>query len=148
MTTGHDIAMALRRAYLTFHRQADAHFAGRGVTADQFVILASLAEGDGITQQELVRRVSSDPNTVRAMLVLLEGRGFVARRRHPTDGRARSVVLTPKGRRAFEKLRARSEPLRAELLAAFRPDEAAAVLEYLGRIIDLPTPSKHQGAPR
>lgn len=137
MTTGHDIAMALRRAYLTFHRQADAHFAGRGVTADQFVILASLAEGDAVTQQELVRRVSSDPNTVRAMLLLLEGRGFVARRRHPTDGRARSVVLTPKGRRVYEKLREGSEPLRAQLLAAFGADEAAALLDYLGRVVDL-----------
>ena len=56
--------MALRTAYLTFHRQADALFAGRGVTADQFVLLAALAEGDAVTQQDLVRRVSSDPNAV------------------------------------------------------------------------------------
>jgi DNA-binding MarR family transcriptional regulator len=138
LITGHDIAMALRAAYLTFHRQADAHFAGRGVTADQFVLLASLAGGDAVTQQELVRRVSSDPNTVRAMLLLLEGRGFVMRMKHPTDGRARSVILTAKGRRMYEKLRAGSEPLRERLLAAFEPEEIAALTEFLGRIADLP----------
>ena len=39
------------------------------MTADQFVLLSALADADGVTQQELVRRVSSDPNTVRAMLL-------------------------------------------------------------------------------
>jgi DNA-binding MarR family transcriptional regulator len=134
VTTGHDIAMALRAAYLTFHRQADAHFARHGVTADQFVLLAALADGDAVTQQDLVRRVSSDPNTVRAMLLLLEDRGLVARLRHPTDGRARSVTLTARGRRAYAKLRAGSEPLRARLVAAFWPREATAFLGFLSRV--------------
>jgi DNA-binding MarR family transcriptional regulator len=142
MATGHEVAMALRVAYLTFHRQADAHFARRGVTADQFVLLAALAEGgDAITQQELARRVSSDPNTAGAMLLLLEGRGLVARQRHPTDGRARSVTLTTKGRRLYDRLRASSEPLRARLLAAFRPDEVTALLGLLGRIAERMAPS-------
>ena len=104
MTSGHEIAMALRAAYLALHRQTNDCFAKDGVTADQFVLLAALAEADAVTQQELVRRVGSDPNTVRAMLLLLEGRGLVARERHPADGRARCVTLTAKGRRVFEKL--------------------------------------------
>src|SRR5438309_11794375 len=97
-TAGHEIARALRAAYLALHRQTNACFAKDGVTADQFVLLAALADGDAVTQQELVRRVSSDPNTVRAMLLLLEGRALVARQRHPADGRARRVSLTAKGR--------------------------------------------------
>ncbi len=149
MTTGHNIAMALRAAYLTFHRQADAHFTGRGVTADQFVVLSALADGDAITQQDLVERVSSDPNTVRAMLLLLEGRGFLSRRRHPTDGRARSVVLTAKGRRMYDKLRVGSAPLRAQLLATFRPDEVKILLELLGRVAEVMTlPENHRGRTR
>jgi DNA-binding MarR family transcriptional regulator len=126
--------MGLRAAYLTVHRRADAHFARQGATADQFVLLALLAHRDGITQQELVRRASSDPNTVRAMLVLLEGRGLVARKRHPTDGRARCITLTAKGRRVHEKLFAGDQPFRDRFMALFRPDEAEAMVEYLGRI--------------
>ena len=80
--------MALRAAYWAMHRQTQARLARCGVTADQFVLLALLAEQDGITQQELVRRASSDANTVRAMLVLMESRGLVTRKGHPTDGRA------------------------------------------------------------
>src|SRR5262249_28595853 len=98
MTTGHDLALALRAAYLALHRQTDATMAPFGVTADQFVLLAALAEGDALTQQALVRRVGSDASTVRAMLLLLEVRGLVSREPHPDDGRARSVALTPLGR--------------------------------------------------
>src|SRR5207248_7954184 len=113
MTSGREVARALRAAYLALHRQTNACFARDGVTADQFVLLAALADDDAVTQQELVRRVGSDPNTVRAMLLLLEGRGLVARARHPADGRARCVTLTAKGRQAFEKLWTKSEALRA-----------------------------------
>src|SRR5579859_5187478 len=79
MTSGREVARALRSAYLALHRQTNACFAKDGVTADQFVLLAVLAEADAVTQQELVRRVGSDPSTMRAMLLLLEGRGLVAR---------------------------------------------------------------------
>src|SRR5581483_1073565 len=104
MTSGHLLARTLRAAYLALHRQTNNCFAKDGMTADQFVLLVALAEGDAVTQQELVRRVGSDPNTVRAMLLLLEGRGLVARDRHPADGRARCVTLTGKGRQVFNKL--------------------------------------------
>lgn len=130
------MAMSLRAAYLAMHRQTDAALAGDGVTADQFVVLAVLAEEDRVTQQALVRRASSDPNTIRAMLVLLEARGLIVRERHPTDGRARSVVLTPEGRRAHARLWARTEGIRQKLGQLFRPDEARTLIEFLGRIAE------------
>src|SRR5271166_4494811 len=144
MTSGREVARALRAAYLALHRQTNDCFTKDGVTADQFVLLAVLAEADAVSQQELVRRVGSDPSTMRAMLLLLEGRGLVARERHPADGRARGVTLTRKGRKAFEKLLAKSEPLRAQLLAAFRPDEVTALLGLLHRVAEAmaPPPSK------
>ena len=120
MTTGHAVGLALRAAYLALHRQTNDCLADDGVTADQFVLLAALAEEDAVTQQDLVRRVGSAPNTVRAMLLLLEGRGLVARARHPADGRARCVTLTAKGRQVFNTLWTKSEPLRSRLLTAFR----------------------------
>jgi DNA-binding MarR family transcriptional regulator len=137
MTSGREIARALRAAYLALHRRTNACLAQDGVTADQFVLLSALADADAVTQQELVRRVGSDPNTVRAMLLLLEGRGLVARDRHPADGRARSVTLTAKGRQVFRRLWRKSEPLRERLLAAFRPDEVVALVELLRRAADV-----------
>ncbi len=134
MSSGHEIAMALRAAYLTMHRQSQAHLTKHRVTADQFVVLSLLTERDGITQQEIVRRASSDPNTMRSMLVLLEHRGLVARKRHPTDGRARHVTLTPAGLQAYEDLWESISPLQERLLALFDPFEAKTLVELLGRI--------------
>ena len=146
MTSGREVARALRAAYLALHRQTNACFAKDGVTADQFVLLAALADGDAVTQQDLARRISSDHNTVRAMLLLLEGRGLVARERHPADGRARCVTLTAKGRRVFEKLFARSEALRRRLLAAFRPDEVTALVGLLRRVAEVMAPPASNGS--
>jgi DNA-binding MarR family transcriptional regulator len=145
MTTGHEVAMALRAAYLALHRQTNDCFISNGVTADQFVLLAALAGADAATQQQLARRIGSDPNTVRAMLVLLESRGLVARERHPADGRARCVTLTGKGRRVYEKLWAKSEPLRAQLLVAFRQDEVTALLGFLHRVAEVMAPPAGNG---
>jgi DNA-binding MarR family transcriptional regulator len=116
------------------HRVSDAHFSRYGVTADQFVLLACLAERDAITQQELARRASSDPSTIRAMLVLLEGRGLVARGRHPDDGRARVVTLPAKGRRLSQRLWESSEPIRVQMLVGFSADEARSLVGYLRRL--------------
>ena len=85
MTTNSELPMALRAAYLTLHRRSEAQFEKHGVTADQFVLLATLARGDALTQRELARRMPSDPSTVRAMLVLLEKQGLVRRDAHPSD---------------------------------------------------------------
>src|SRR6478735_1631388 len=105
MADGSEIPVALRVAYLALHRRSEAAFAPHGVTADQFVLLATLARGgEALTQRGLARRMSSDPSTVRAMLVLLAGRGLVERDTHPTDGRARTVALTAKGMRAYRRL--------------------------------------------
>ena len=134
--SGREIARALRAAYLGLHRQTNACLARAGITADQFVLLAALADGDAVTQQELVRRTFSDPSTVRAMLVLLQARGLIARRRHAADSRARCVTLTRKGRRAFNRMWKMSESVRARLLAAFGADEVPALIALLCRIAE------------
>jgi MarR family transcriptional regulator, lower aerobic nicotinate degradation pathway regulator len=137
MTTGRDIAMALRVAYLALHRRSEARFARHGVTADQFVLLASLVRGGhALTQRELARRMSSDPSTVHAMLVLLDRRGLVARETHPTDARARTVSLTPKGMRMYRRLWTAGEPIRERLVGALEAGEAGVLVNLLTRVAD------------
>ena len=136
MSDGRELPRLLRAAYFGMHRVSDAHFSRSGVTADQFVVLACLAEQDAVTQQELARRASSDPSTIRAMLVLLEGRGLVTRERHRDDSRARVVSLTAKGRRLFERLWKTSEPIRVQMLSGFSADEARLLVGCLRRLID------------
>jgi DNA-binding MarR family transcriptional regulator len=69
------------------------------------------------------------------MLVRLEERGLVTRERHPTDGRARRVTLTRKGRRTYEKLWSQSEAVRERLTAAVGPRNARRMVEFLAQIV-------------
>jgi DNA-binding MarR family transcriptional regulator len=131
MMSGHELAMALRRAYLALHRRTDAALARAGITADQFVVLAALSAGTVSTQRDLVARAASDPNSLRAMLVLLERRGLVERRPHPTDGRARSVSLTREGRRVFDKTWKLSAKVRRQMIAALAPRDVVTLADQL-----------------
>jgi DNA-binding MarR family transcriptional regulator len=107
--------MWLRKAYLSFHRRANASILGAGVTADQFVVLSVLMREPGITQITIVERTASDPNTVAAILRLLEQRGLVRRETHAGDRRARCVFLTVEGRRVQRRAAKVVEPLLAAL---------------------------------
>ncbi len=139
---GHELAMSLRAAYLVMHRRTGAALARTGVTADQFVVLSALSEADALTQRELVSRTSSDPNTMRAMLVLLERQALIKRRPHPRDGRARSVSLTRTGRSTFRTLWREGEHLRMALVAALTPAEAEALVDQLHRIAKVLGPDR------
>jgi len=134
MDNGHSVAMALREAYWTMHRQADASLLPADVTANQFVLLSLLNESDAITQRELVERASSDANTVRAMLLVLERKGLITRNAHPTDRRAWSVCLSPQGRRIYRRMWQETNRFREQLIAEFKPQEIDTLLKLLGRL--------------
>lgn len=136
MMSGRDIARGLRQAYMLMHRQTQSLLSDYGFTAVQYVLLALLKIEDGITQQELTRRASSDPNTVRATLLLLERDGLVVRRSHRMDRRARSIMLTDKGRRTYTKLSAALKPLQDALLSPFGAEEADTLVANLNQIVE------------
>jgi len=115
MSDGHELGMWLRKAYLSFHRRANSRMLKHGITADQFVLLSVLAREEGITQIGIVARTASDPNTVAAILRLLESRGLVRREAHAADRRARCVFLTVDGKRVQRQAARESKPLLAAL---------------------------------
>ncbi|EMB17807.1 Bacterial regulatory protein, MarR [Rhodopirellula europaea 6C] len=122
---------------MALHRSTDARFAPHGVTADQFVLLLALNESSTLTQRELADRIASDPSTVRAMLVLLEKKGFVRRVAHPTDSRAKSVKLTPNGKRKLRKLWEVGQSIRDEMYQSMTTKEADILIRLLRRIPDI-----------
>ena len=91
------IPMSLRRAYLSMHRRTNQLLKSLDVTADQYVCLLMLSLHGDMIQSEIGKHANSDPNTMKAMLQLLEKKGFVVRIAHPSDRRARLVSLTQAG---------------------------------------------------
>lgn len=131
---GHQLAMNLRGAYTHLRRRSNQVLARFGMSSDQYVLLAALAEHGEATQQELVRCCFSDTATIGAMVGLLEAKGLVRRTPDPEDGRATRVGLTPAGRRRAAALRRASVPVRAEMAALFNSQEMAALLAFLQRL--------------
>jgi DNA-binding MarR family transcriptional regulator len=137
LDAGHELAMVLRECYWSVHRASDAVFGKHGVTANQFVLMSLLAESGGVTQKDLVDRASSDPNTIRQMLSVLEKKSLISRERHPVDGRAWQISLTGRGRRVYDKLWRDSSDLRQGFVAAVGDKEVAPLIRRLKALTKL-----------
>ena len=140
------LAMRLRAAYLRMHRAANATFAERGATADQFALLSVVAEEDGLSQRVIAARIFTDANTVAAMLALLERCGWIRRRAGAADGRVRGVRLTAAGRKLHAELVAHSEAYHRRLESLVPENRRVALAEALRSIAALAVPSPSPGA--
>ena len=71
------------------------------LTHSQFVLLASMLwlsqQKETITQVLLSNHTKIDPMTTSTVLRTLQKKGFIQRKEHATDTRAKSVVLTAAG---------------------------------------------------
>jgi MarR family transcriptional regulator, organic hydroperoxide resistance regulator len=77
---------------------------GFNVTPEQWSVLASLLEIEGIHQSLLAKKTAKDRHNIARMVDLLEKRGLIRRERHRTDKRRLLVYLTAEGRELTTKL--------------------------------------------
>jgi DNA-binding MarR family transcriptional regulator len=78
--------------------------APHGLTHTQFVLLASLTwlrqgRDEPVTQRDLAAHAQTDVMMTSQVLRALEAKGLLERRPHPSDARARDLVVTPAGLR-------------------------------------------------
>lgn len=66
-----------------------------GITAGQVIALRELSEP--MTARELATRMHCEPSNVTFILDRLEQQGLIQRQPHPSDRRAKQIVLTPAG---------------------------------------------------
>ncbi|MFJ8312047.1 MULTISPECIES: MarR family winged helix-turn-helix transcriptional regulator [unclassified Streptomyces] len=97
-------------------QQIADHVRERAVTLDLTAAQATaLRELTGpMTMRELAERMSCEPSNTTFVVDKLEKQGLVQRRAHPTDRRAKHLVLTSEGnalREQLLELLARDSPL-------------------------------------
>ena len=132
------LPVLLRRAWYGLNQAFRRRILHTGSTPDQYIVLRNLHEADphGITQSRLTRLMSSDPNTIAALLNRMTGLNLVERSPHEKDRRAKRVRLTPAGRRRYAELRKFALALQAEILARLEPAQRDAFLEQLETVAD------------
>src|SRR5437764_4423200 len=96
------LPILLRHAWYGLNRAFRRRIAHLGITPDQFTVMRTLLEHEDITQRELTKLMSSDPNTVASLLARMEHAELLQRRSHEKDRRAHRLQLKPAGRRKYE----------------------------------------------
>ena len=74
-----------------------------GLSVPQCDVLTTLTEAEGVSQQELAKRLYVTKGNISGLLDRLETHGFVERRSTETDRRQYEIHLTPSGRETADK---------------------------------------------
>lgn len=89
---GHLLRRNHQRSYEIF-----ARIVGEDVTRQQIACLIALAKHPGASQRELVDLTGIDKSTMKEMAGRMIARGWIARQRDSTDGRAWTMRMTEAG---------------------------------------------------
>jgi len=127
---------ALRRAWYGLNQAFRRRIAHLGLTPDQFTVMRTLLEHEGISQRQLTSLMSSDPNTVAALLERMEKAGLIERQTHERDHRANRLRLKPRGQTRYETARKIAVTLQGEILSALPEAAREEFLGDLDRIAD------------
>lgn len=126
----------LRKAWYGLNQAFRRRIAHLQITPDQFTVMRTLRECEGLTQRQLTQFMSSDPNTVASLLERMEKAGLVERRPHAKDRRAHQVELKPLGHRKYELARELAVKLQTEVLERLPLDRREAFLVDLAAVAD------------
>jgi DNA-binding MarR family transcriptional regulator len=126
----------LRRAWYSLNQAFRRRTAHLEITPDQFTVMRSLLENDGVTQRELTQIMSSDPNTIASLLERMEKAGLLVRKSHEKDRRAHRLHLEPTGKRKYEEAREVALVLQKEVLSVLPEDQRESFLSHLGSVAD------------
>jgi DNA-binding MarR family transcriptional regulator len=116
------------------HRRTTEELLGMRLKA--FLVLGTVRDRGGVSQQELESALLFDANTVVLLLNELEAAGFSIRRRDPSDRRRHVVEITKAGRVALERAEKARESLEDEMTKDLSADERATLTRLLREVLE------------
>ena len=119
--------LAVVRAYNLCDAVLTTRLAALGLRLGEHEVLANLAAGPGITQQELAARCFVAKSSVSMLLTQMEAQKLVRRDVDAADARVRRLFLTPAG----QKLAQRTLQIQSEVLSAMAAPVSTAELDAL-----------------
>ncbi len=105
-----------------------------GLTRVQWRTLAYLSKNEGIHQGGLAELLEIEPITLVRVLDKLGERGFVERRRHPTDRRIWLLYLREEVRPLLDEIHALADATRAEALKDIADERLEETFTVLSEI--------------
>jgi len=97
-------------------------------------VLYEIASGRAQTASDVASNLDLDAGYLSRVLRKFERRGLIRRRTSPSDGRQSHLTLTPRGRKSFMPLDARSERATAAMLGKLAPADQARLIAAMATI--------------
>lgn len=97
-------------------------------------VLYEIASGRAQTASDVASNLDLDAGYLSRVLRKFERRGLIRRRTSPSDGRQSHLTLTPRGRKSFMPLDARSERATAAMLGKLVPADQARLIAAMATI--------------
>ena len=130
------ISRALRQLERERRRYLDIRLAHLGLCGDLPLILLTLSQYPGVSQEALRTHLCLDKGNLARLVMRLEHMGLVERRRRADDRRQYALELTDAGRRAADEARAALRLWQQEVLGELTAGQEAMLLELLGDMLD------------
>ncbi len=101
-----------------------------------FSVLSLVAHNPGITSRQLCATLNVLPPNLVGLIAMLERRGLIERRPHPSDGRAMGVHLTAAGGELVAQAEATAAELEENATSRLTPSERKTLIRLLQKIYD------------
>lgn len=129
--------LALIRTHTRVWDQVEAEMRrSHGLTMARYDVLAQLDQADGrLGLGQLAASIVLSPSGLSKLLDRMDAVGLVRREADPSDARATSAVITPKGRRLVKAARADHHAyLRQTIGRALTDRDVADLIRVMGRV--------------
>ena len=134
-TSTAELSSQLRMSVMRLARRLRNERADFSLSLNQLAVLATLERHGALTPRDLAAHEKVQPPSMTRVLAVLEDRGLVSRRPHPTDGRQALVELTDAGRDLLHGEVLAREAWLARRLAELS-DEERDILRAASAVID------------
>lgn len=129
-----NIGYYFRDTHRAFRRIMKVRIKPFGVTVAMWTLLWELWQEDGLTQNELAKRVKLEKPSVGAIIQQMERRGLVDRRINPDDRRSRPIHLTARAEQMREGLLAMLVGVNESVLGELTDEEIRQLMGLLARV--------------
>jgi DNA-binding MarR family transcriptional regulator len=104
------------------------------LTLAQCKVLVRLEKNEGVSQARLSELAEVEPMTMVRILDRMEREGWIERRRHPTDRRARCLYLRERARPLLDEIWRLADATRAEAFAGIDKAHREGLIDLLETI--------------
>lgn len=111
----------------------EEHARAYEITLPQCKALAHLAKNEGISQIRLAEITDIDPMTLVRILDRMESDGWIERRAHPTDRRARQLYVKAKAKPVLDQIWKTGDQIRSQAFIGFSAAQRDQLLDLLER---------------